>query len=155
MAGAWSFRLPFFNKPDFKEQLTEACEKALADRLKAPATYKRVSVSEMVQEDATIDQCMGWDVPELKERDERLAKKSKIYASSVELGLRICKEWPQVYSYLLLTYEANNSFGVPIRNRVVCSIVTTDAGEVGAYAEDSVRINGYTNRDWSWSQLGR
>lgn len=104
----------------------KACEAALQDRLKSPSTYKRINLVQTV-EPLTVNEYAKGD--------------QKIFDFYMK------SERKPVRHIVLFTYDASNSFGVPIRNVAKCSYDTID-GEKPVDSKELVEIDGKTNIEW-------
>lgn len=105
----------------------DACVNAIKLRLKAPATYKEVSARRSVEELTVNEYAAG---------DQAIFDK---YIKS---------EIKPVRHVVTVTYDASNSFGVPIRSVAKC---TSDAiGNEQPIDNDMlVKVDGLTNIEWA------
>lgn len=120
-----------------RDEFLAACESALKERLKAPSTYRLIRSRQGVRE-ADPDEAVG---PVRGTTPEQRALTTE---------LRQIYERAGAFShFILLDYEAQNSFGVPLADTAVCEVFThsRDAPGRHAYSPSSVRINGKTNFD--------
>jgi hypothetical protein len=111
----------------FESGFVKACEAALQETLLAPATYKRVSTFETSEplslEDFTRD-LGGSEAAYYRRQGHDHAVRSE----------------------LLITYDAANAFGTPIRGQSLCSYDTID-GDASRADSLFVRIDGKTHTD--------
>ncbi|MGM5087562.1 hypothetical protein E0H64_17845 [Rhizobium leguminosarum bv. viciae] len=117
----------------FEPQLYSVCEHALQQRLKSPASYKRVDVR-YSERPAT--------------RHEFL--KSIIYVQDSGSRERLISGFdrnPQAKKQyeLAITYDAMNSFGAMLRGFATCGFMGESSSDATSL---DVTINGETNLDW-------
>lgn len=131
--------------------LTTICEGALKERLKAPSTYRLIESRGFVRREATRDEFMGWFTPEAKTRSESISSRDRDYRKLIDTQASWYDKEGQRKDYVsvLIEYEADNSFGTPIRDTVICegtvkaSEPFDDVGVVGP------SIDGETAIEWA------
>ena len=136
---AWWTDAAFIPRSWFGSPMIAACEASLQERLKAPSTYRRISVGDEQVRNISFDdyfKARGEDSAALKQILIRTSKSQPIERS------------------LLLEYDAANSFGVPLRSRVICSYAGRDRQDYPEMKE-SVRIDGRTYTEWLVDQANR
>lgn len=125
----------------FDPPLLRACEEVLLERLRSPSLYKRIKYSER-QEDLSID---AWVAIE---RSQAGSVDSVIKAD--EQDLRKENRSPSRYVGLL-TYDAPNSYGTPIRSTALCEHTTPS--EKNDVTRHSVVVDGKTSLEWMTDAL--
>lgn len=123
---------PAFGQVD-EGRFVKACEAALQDRLKAPSTYKRINLIRL---------------------DETLTANEYARGDQDVFDKWIKSEKKPVRHTAVITYDAANSFGVPIRGIAKCSIDTAPDKEPSGLMED-IEIDGRSNMDWLAEQIVR
>lgn len=122
----------------FENKMTAACEQAIQERLKAPATYKRISItseSRDISRPEFVRYLVGGNENYSKLQIERF--------DSGRIKPKIHKR--------IITSDASNDFGVPIRAINVCSYVSPDENPAPPWI--SVEIDGQTSSDWIISRI--
>ena len=142
-AGVWAWQ-----KPTFESALKDACTSVLAQRLKAPSTFKVTSWGSLVQRNATLEEYAG-KPPTAAEFGSRLAEVKKLYDDMVSMF----DEGEDGIALLDFEYEAANSFGVPIRGFARCSYVFNRPSDDSKVFEPSVKIDGKSHMDWLISRM--
>lgn len=122
----------------FEDKMTSACEEAIKQRLAAPATYKRISVSSQVEPISRADlEHSLLDVS--KER-------RNLELMRFDEGSRIPKRHTRI-----IVSDAANGFGVPIRATSACTYVSPDDKPDPSWV--LVEIDGKTNTQWAISRM--
>jgi hypothetical protein len=124
----------------FASSWADDCETAYKERLRSPATYKRIE-ADVFAVDMTID--------------EYIAQNTDIMPSQVQ-NLR--KNKPPIKKWtVLITYDANNAMGVPIRDKFYCEEVNRTGEEPrGGRSEGLIllmEVNGKSNIDLQMEAL--
>lgn len=116
------------------DKFAAACESAVKDRLVAPATYARISLTKSTAP-LSIDEYTKGEPQSVRE----LYKKTNTEA---------------VRHTIILTYDASNSLGTPIRNTVKC---TSDSlkDKPPTDMKELVSIDGKTNTQWMIERIRR
>lgn len=117
-----------------RDPLLYVCESELADRLKSPAGYKRVS----------------YTISEEQLSEEKL----RIYGSQKKWGdpeWLIARGKPYIRRIRNIVYDAPNSFGVLIRGYAECSYVSRKDDHT--ISDFLVEIDGKTKTEWLIYQL--
>lgn len=137
-----------------REEFVQRCEAELANRLRAPATYRRVSAGEVRRSTASLEECMGWPTAEDRAADEAAARRNSTVRDIQADQLARCNASPGEHVSLVIEYDAANAYGTPVRGRTVCSSVSPPGAalsEVGRFG--GLRIDGYTALSWSMRAL--
>jgi hypothetical protein len=121
----------------FTSPLLAACEEAMKERLKAPSTYRRISVSE-TKEPLSFEQYYA-------ARPESDAVKTVLIRGATEKPVK---------RTILIEYDAANAFGTPLRSRSLCTFEASDSREV-PLGKDFVTIDGKSYVQWLVDQLPR
>ena len=82
----------------------DGCEQFIKGSLAAPSTYRRIEVTEA-------------NVPTNQNKLLALGKDPRIVAFEKRMGIA---DRPLTLHSVLITYEANNAFNAPLRDRKVC-----------------------------------
>ncbi|WP_347311392.1 hypothetical protein [Defluviimonas sp. SAOS-178_SWC] len=135
------------------ETFTLACEATLKRRLKSPSSYQRLEAIGPVFSTATFAKSRGWDFSDKKEADEMAANSDPRIAETLETARKLFDAHPGVIAELALRYEAKNGFGTSIANAAICTTRLRSEEPLGKVTESDVMINGYTDLEWSISQL--
>jgi hypothetical protein len=137
-----AFLLPAIGGCNFSEsKLVTVCEEVLKLRLLAPSGYKRI---------------------EIKESEEPLNRAGyKRYLAGDEYGPIIqearMKDFdrgrvkPRMFE-VLITYDAPNAYGTPIRGTTICQY-PTDNEDTSKADRLYVMVDGKTNAEWLETQL--
>jgi hypothetical protein len=127
--------------------LTRVCEGVLKKRLKAPSTYRRVSVNsnekpvglgdyfaaqaaKFSKDDPTL-------MKDLSDANIRRLNKSSDHATNFQV---------------FITYDAENSFGAPLRGTALCEYISKSGSDSEASALD-VTVDGKTQFDFVMTGL--
>jgi hypothetical protein len=110
-------------KQPFDSAFLKACDEAIKDNLRSPSTYQRIEVSE-VQEQLSID-----DFTRGMEADE-----AALYKGRSDKAVR---------TRALISYDAANVYGTPIRDLADCTYDTID-GSISVVNKFFVKIDGKT-----------
>lgn len=156
LGGDWSgARTPLFAGggavKDPAEQFASICEEQLQDRLLAPSTYRRVEVNGPVSGDASFEEFRGWLTEEqVRKARADIARDPDLKRLNAEFQDMFKRKAPTRVD-LVLIYEAQNGFGVPIRRQALCTRIVGSEEEMGEpeNALDPVYVDLETNLDWS------
>lgn len=138
-------------RTDPGEALAQVCEAELEDRLVAPATYRRIEVQGPFSHPATFEEFRGWLT------DAEIARQRAWIAEDEDMA-RLDKEFRDMFARedpdrvdLALTYEAQNTLGVPLRKRALCTRILGADDDWGAPADllNPVFIDLETNLNWA------
>ncbi|MEW9616045.1 hypothetical protein AB3G45_19710 [Shinella sp. S4-D37] len=116
----------------FASSWADDCETAYKERLRSPATYKRIEADVFA-----IDMSV----------DEYLAQKPNLMAIEID---RLRERKSPIKNWkVLITYDAANAMGVPIRGKFYCEQITTTGEEPeGGRSEGELlimKVNGKSN----------
>lgn len=150
IAGGAAYWYANYGSPEAK--FISACEDVLLGRLKSPSTYKRISVTELHTQEATLDEFLGiyseeqrLDYSRRNAGDPKLAELARWRSESFRNG-----EFE--IASIILDYDAANGFGTPIRGSSWCSVVVRKGADLDS-AFGGPAIDGYTALDWSLKVL--
>lgn len=142
------------------QALLPVCERVLAERLVAPATYQRVSVADVSK---PIDTAGMVEVLErrLEALDIKASAGELVASERLEraegmlalIALRFPERaaGPPTLFVLLIDYDSQNAMGVPLRGAAHCEYQALD-GDVERGSHNNVRVNGQTSLDWILAQ---
>jgi hypothetical protein len=128
-----------------------ACEDVLKERLKAPSTYRRIETTPVRVFDGSYDQKKGYDlVPERKAEDEATYARNKTQRELNGHFRKWHEQDPEMME-VIITSDAENGFGTPVRGRSICrdSLWTTDTNPDVMMP----KVDGYSALDWSFRGL--
>lgn len=149
-------------KPNPDSAFLAACEETLKKRLKAPSTYNRVEIqwaNELISSDPEQLEKEVADLKDLMDQAE-----SEIQAATYEVQMlekelelitaRMSKKMGTNGKYFraFISYDADNSYGTPLRSLVECEFTSFEQ-EFRVIYNDAVRVNGETHHDWIMSGL--
>lgn len=126
----------------FGDKLLSACEEELKSRLKAPSTYTLIRKDEFTAPVEISDyrkmlaEGQDKDSPNALLADVRTAESKR---ATGEPG-------PTRHT-LFIEYDADNSFGVPLRGVTECEYISGN-GDKGGAGKYSVKINGKDHSQW-------
>lgn len=123
--------------------LLAPCEDVLKERLRAPATYSRVSMEE-ADKDITVNDFELDKVGDGLDPDAR-------YASILSEAITLGGPPPRRYQ-LFLTYDAANVYGTPLRAVAECDY-DAPRGAIPSLDKYDVTVDGLTSLGWLKSQL--
>ena len=122
----------------FDSKMTKLCEGAIQKRLRSPSTYERVEITPAGEKKFSDRQeflnylADNEDFPPLR---------------SSYIGLFDAKKAdPTVYA-LFISYDAQNAYGAPVRDHVMCDYFSID-GSPSDVSESNVKIDGKTHIEW-------
>lgn len=123
----------------FEQPLISACEESLKERLKAPSTYRRISATEDEKNltRAEYNQHLSGQSPSV--RDISL----KWFDEGKDKPMRFIA---------FIEYDAQNAFGVPIRDVTKCEYISSSGNKKDAKSY-TVTINGKDSVGWTKSNL--
>jgi hypothetical protein len=135
--------------------LLAKCDDLIKDRLRSPATYQRVEVTDFTRRPANKLEYLQVETPEkLKLRAEQSARdkrSAEIYARQEEMfDSRKMEELSAIISY-----DAANGYGTPIRSVSMCTIYLDEGEALEVGSGLGVRVDNMTALDWSFEQLRR
>lgn len=118
------------------------CETVIKERLRAPSTYKRISV------DVDKDPLTRSEYVELLRSEDTGPGLTSALLEQQAAG----KHNPTRYT-LWISYDAANAYGTPIRSKSRCAYVshTGDWPRQGAYL---LEVDGLTSLDWMTKNSG-
>ncbi|MEY9531178.1 hypothetical protein [Sinorhizobium fredii] len=119
----------------FDSQLVTACEAALKFRLPSPSGYQRIKISH--SDDKMLDRAAY---------AEHLSSYSDDYRTEQLRDFDQGEVRPVLFS-ILISYDAPNAFGTPLRAHSRCEYVDTRGDETKAN-EILVMIDGQSNGEW-------
>jgi len=127
--------------------LTIACEEELKKRLKAPATYSRVDTTLLI-EATTIDDVIssfGYD-----DLSSRSAEVRRMIEQNITIKRAIYSNSTPYKHQLVITYDAANAFGTPIRGMSLCVTFSPKREDLskGDFTSSSLFIDGKKYADW-------
>ena len=135
-------------KPSTEELFVRECEAVLSDRLKAPATYVRVEASEQQRSPASLDEYLDIDSP----AKMKIAMEARAGSAASQQAFDVLKE---VYASadfetvsILLTYDASNAYGTPVRGKTICSQIVRKGDPTTTGTLSGTRIDGFDRVGW-------
>jgi hypothetical protein len=140
----------FTAAPDPEELFLTACDAAIQDRLKSPASYNRISHTPIARTPFSAE-------AEL-ERQDGLPHLSGARASPKEKDLKraLMEIWQgqedrgDLIHSTIVTVDAANAYGVNLRQRFLCEFVDANTGlPDSADAYRNVMIDGQTTFEWA------
>ena len=141
------------SSPTPSTSILSACEEAIKGRLKAPATYSRISSTDVSQPiDTTgLAEALSEEFDYLNELEtlspEQHLRKAQILPRLIVLEQPELAEGPPMKFKLLIEYDSDNSYGVPIRSTDTCSYEAFD-GDTSRADAQNVLVNGKNAHDW-------
>ncbi len=128
--------------------LTIACEEELKLRLKAPATYSRVESRTLLVEATTIDDVissLGYD--DLSSRSAEVRRWNEAIITMTRA--KYSNSTPYKHQ-LVITYDAANAFGTPIRGMSLCVTFSHKREDLSEsdFVSSSLLIDGKKYTDW-------
>lgn len=124
--------------------LYSACEEVLKDRLRAPSTYKRVSIysrTETVDGDELVEPIPAGATKEMRDVME---SRNSLYS-----GRRVTK-----YT-VAIEYDAANGYGTPLRGTALCEDHSFGTTNIDDYNPGFLnpKVDGYSKIDWITKSL--
>lgn len=139
----------------FESAFLTACDEVMKDRLKAPSTYTRIAAHGYEQRPATLDDKRGWTNATKRAEDLKMIETDPRFKELYEMGEKVFEmSGEQTLTRAFVEYDADNSYGVPVRGAYECTHVGFDVDEF-APAAGGVRVDGYNSVDWSARELQR
>lgn len=142
---SWSTRA---KAPDFAGRFETACVEAIKERLKAPSAFRLIKISRAPDKPLTLEwlaehRSKDWSKSE-DENERDLGESLKDIAErQVANGHKIAAA--------VISYDARNSFGTPLRGQNLCELPYNPKGE--GFPEREIRIDGQTTFQWMLSRL--
>lgn len=140
-------------KPSAEELFIRECEVVLSDRLKAPATYARVEASKQQRSPTSLEEYLDIDSPEKM----KIAMQGQAVSAASRQAFDVLKELYASRDYetvsILLTYDASNAYGTPVRGKAICSQIVDKGKPTTAGILSGTRVDGYDRAGWSVYQL--
>lgn len=140
---SWATRA---KEPDFAERFETGCVEAIKERLKAPSTFR------LIQTDRAPDRpfTMEWWAEHLEEdwsksEDE---KERELGAELKDMAERHAASGYKIAA-AVISYDAENSYGTPLRGQNLCELPYDPEGE--DFPEREIRIDGQTSFEWMLS----
>jgi hypothetical protein len=113
----------------------DACEHALKERLKAPSTYRRISATELTPVLLSVEEYVS------AHQDRKAYETLALANSSSPVRLSA-----------LVSYDAANAFGTPLRHSSECIYDASGVSEIpGPYA---IKVDGTTNIERLFIKVG-
>jgi hypothetical protein len=129
-AGAAGFvlhdRLPLDPLAFLDHPLTRACEAGIRETLVAPSTYRRISVSEIREQQLSLDAYWARQREPVSATEKAFTRRQTDHATTWTVDLQ---------------WEAANRMGVPLRSTSECSYSNTD-GDGRRASEYTILIDG-------------
>lgn len=140
-------------QPSADDLFIQECETLLSDRLKAPATYARVNASEQSRSRTSFEEFLDIDHPDKMrmvmmgqaasaESREAFEALKKVYADGSYETVKV-----------LLTYDAANAYGTPVRGTSICSQIVGMGEPVAVGVLSGTRIDGFDRVRWATYQV--
>lgn len=127
----------------------------IADRLKAPATLEWVGDPEFAEREATLEDYRGTTFPRKKAHLRKVTAGDPEFAELNERFVQIFKRMDEPTLFAArYVYDAQNSFGVPLRMSSECTIVTNGVIEPDDVRASKVMVDGFNSVGWAIYRSG-
>jgi hypothetical protein len=127
--------------PGEDEKFAAICEKDLKDRLVAPSSYKRISITnadQVLSEEAFKAKLIADKVPEVWHTIRpQMMKEGKIKPTNHRI---------------VLAYDSQNAFGTSVRGQSLCELYS-EKGDIGSASPIYLTIDGQSNVDFIISRF--
>jgi hypothetical protein len=134
IAGAASAAGYYFLRDD----LLLTCEDLLADRLRAPSTYKRIAAQKTVK---TLSFDEYWKGRRTNTKTERLIKDRAKKQHDPQNS-------PYLSTQYFIEYDAENGYGAPLRGYTTCVYLSDESNPYGGPDITNVELDGETNLEY-------
>ncbi|TIW75419.1 MAG: hypothetical protein E5V42_00545 [Mesorhizobium sp.] len=126
----------------FESSMTRSCEYVIKQRLRSPAGYKRVEITES-QDPLSLDDYLK--ARSVKTDDERVLF-TRIY------NMDAAGNDPPTMFTQYIRYDAPNAYGTPIRSISICQYPSMSSSRSNA-ADYSVIVDNFTQHQWLMDQV--
>lgn len=131
------------------DRFATACEGTLKERLRSPKTYSRVLVEHFPLAEQTLDQFLSLDSEEERQRYMRLVRTNSSVQKSHDLMVDYFDKVHPKRLRALITYDAANAYGTPIRGFAECTTSIQTDLDFSAETFGGVSVNGQTSIEWA------
>lgn len=129
----------------FESKLIGLCEVVLKDRLAAPSGYRRIEASQFMEQLST-DDYRSARMRSIAKEDGEASRTFDTNGISIDLAAAKAAGKAPARLVVLLTYDAPNAFGAPLRLRSTCEYVSAD-GTIDRATEYNVAVDGMTKSE--------
>lgn len=145
---AWITQEADPNDRPFGDQFQSACAAEISARLKAPTTFNLVRFERLPDKPFTME---WWRKRQPDRSDWTTDREKDLLKALTGMAERKVARGDHIAA-AIVTYDANNSFGTPIRTRQLCEYVFATNSEA-THDFDSLTIDGKSNSDWMISRI--
>ena len=125
----------------FDSKMVTACEEVLKGRLLAPSEYKRIEIKQFEEPIGRADFEHYFADNDLPPVIQKLRK------DQFDRG-----ELKPLLYLVLISYDAPNAYGTPVRSISRCEYPTMNGDDSGVY-KTTVLVDGETSTDWLMKQI--
>jgi hypothetical protein len=129
--------------------MVDGCEAVLLQRLRSPSTYQNIQASEIQRTVAEEDDFFYANDQDEKMRQIRERNRDHDKRDEHEVKIKAFRENEPDRLSMILTYEASNGFGVPIRASAECVVFMRRGQEISRSDTVDARVDGKTSLEWS------
>lgn len=126
----------------FESSMTKSCENVLKERLRSPAGYQRIEITES-QSPLSLEDYLKANY--VKDEDGRTIFTRLFNSEST------AKNPPTMFT-LFIKYDAPNAYGTPIRGISECKYASISSSKSGA-ADYPVVVDNFTKTQWLVNQV--
>ncbi|MCH4560325.1 hypothetical protein [Mesorhizobium jarvisii] len=126
----------------FESSMTKSCENVLKKRLRSPAGYKRIGITES-QSPLSLEDYLKANY--VKDDDGRTIF-TQLYNSES------AKKDPPTMFTLFIEYDAPNAYGTPIRSTSMCQYASISSSKSNA-SDFAVVVDNFTQTQWLVDQV--
>lgn len=123
----------------FDSPMLKSCEEILKVRLRSPSTYQRIEVISHTKTGLTVEEWVA---------EHGTRKSQGVQQSDIDYGKIIAHLGESfTLNQLLISYDAANAFGTPVRTTALCTFPSVDGDDSGA-STYNVQVDGLSASDW-------
>lgn len=145
---AWFTQEADPNDRPFGDKFQSACVDEISARLKAPTTFNLIEFERLPDQPFTMD---WWSERQPDRSDWTTDRQKDLLEALTGIAERKAARGDSIAA-AIVTYDASNSFGTPVRTRQLCEYVFATSSEAD-HDFDSLTIDGRTNSDWMISRI--
>lgn len=124
------------------------CEDTFENRIKSPASYKRVEVIGPLRHQAELNDYLGRETPEIRLfRDDQNRRSSVLKDIDAAYRKRFRTGDYEVISFSIM-YDADNSYGTAIRGVFTCSQVVETAADLDPNSISGPKVDNLDAIGW-------
>lgn len=137
------------------EVMAQACEALIAERIKSPSSYLRLSASDILRDPGTLDDYLGETTSSKRAANAIRAGKDADFKSARDAAAYVFRDGGFDRISIIITYESANSFGASLRADSVCSEYVLKGAPFEDGPLSDLRLDGMTSMEWLTDQANQ